>query len=129
MALNSQLLIVQILTSNVQVLILCLSYFITTVQFLTIFQSELRGRLFPHHRPVPTKIFDIPSALLSLQSTSSCIFYLNLTGILHHCPSQSSLDMLAWSHCFLKWVLCGHSVNIESEVCTKLFLPHFSIFE
>ena len=31
MALNSQLLTVQILTNDVQVLILCLSYFITTV--------------------------------------------------------------------------------------------------
>ena len=32
MALNSQLLTVQILTNDVQVLNLCLSYFITTVQ-------------------------------------------------------------------------------------------------
>ena len=32
LALNSQLLTVQILTNDVQVLILCLSYFITTVQ-------------------------------------------------------------------------------------------------
>ena len=31
MALNSQLLTVQILTNDVQVLILCLSYFITTI--------------------------------------------------------------------------------------------------
>ena len=36
LALNSQLLTVQILTNDVQVLILCLSYFITTVQWIQI---------------------------------------------------------------------------------------------
>ena len=35
LALNAQLLIVQILTNDVQVLILCLSYFITTVRRCT----------------------------------------------------------------------------------------------
>ena len=39
MALNSQLLTVQILTNNVQVLILCLSYLITTV--LTVLDFDL----------------------------------------------------------------------------------------
>ena len=37
--------------------------------------------------PVPTKIFDIPLALFSLRSTSSCIFYLNLTGIIAYYES------------------------------------------
>ena len=42
LALNLQLLTVQILTNDVQVLLLCLSYFVTTVK--QDFQSRLRSR-------------------------------------------------------------------------------------
>ena len=47
LALNSQLLTVQILTNDVQVLILCLSYFFTTVTNMILYKKTCGGLVIP----------------------------------------------------------------------------------
>ena len=73
-----------------------------------------RGSLSPQHRLVPTKIFDIPAALLPCRRGPTVVAsstWTLLASLPTMSPSQSSLDIQAWSHFVLKWVLCGHWVS------------------
>ena len=97
LALNSQLLTVQILTNDVQVLILCLSYFITTVKQTTCTKSLLSRYILWHRTLLDQKDFLSPPIKKVLNTFDLQSSYIIMTICPIHrplCLKKLSLEFL-----------------------------------
>ena len=121
MALNSQLLTLQISTNDVQVLILCLFYFITTV-----ICSMPRNSF--HYFQFFQKFFSnflIIRNIIINQKKNKIFFFEKLKIMIfkfyHNSPKSSSMVLVLVSHCFI----CFSSAHISRKSKSLLGMMYF----